>query len=178
MSASNRRRIFVFAAWLMLAGAGSAPAATPSGPAAADLYQAGMDDYARGDLDAALASFRAALVQEPENRPATAAAHRMEFEIAARDAAHDADDRAARLSPPSAFDRFCLVTVPRWFYFERTIGDGLANVGTMHALNARVAQLLAERKIAFARKRPFKKELQLRALVRRMPAATRESQEV
>lgn len=134
-------------------------------------YQEGIADYARGDTDAALASFRAVLLREPRNRSAQAAVRRLEFEAAAR--------RTARVSgnlesaePAGAVERFFLVSLPRWFYFERTIGDGLRDAGTLAAVNARAVQLLGERKVAFDRNCRFKNERQLRELIRRAPVAT------
>lgn len=134
-------------------------------------YQEGIDDYARGDIYAAMASIRAALDRDPENRSALAAVRRLEYEAAAR--------RASRLSeipenaaPAGAIERFFLASLPRWFNFERTLGDGLRDAGTLDALNARVVQLLGERKVALAQGRPFNNERRLRELIRRAPAAT------
>lgn len=134
-------------------------------------YEEGIEDYARGDNDAALSSFRAALVRDPKNRYALAAVRRLEYEAAAR--------RASRLSeipgnaaPAGAIERFFLVSLPRWFYFERTLGDGRRDAGTLDALNARVVQLLGERKVALDRNRRFKNEIRLRELIRRAPAVT------
>lgn len=159
----------------------AARAAPPAdeAPHSSRHYQEGMDYYTGGDLDAALASFREALRLEPGNRSALTAVRRLESEIAIRPAAarRPAAAAARRHAPAGAFDRFFLVSLPRWFYFERTLGDGLRDVGTLTALNARVVQLMGERDRALARSRPFRKERQLRELLRRAPVATRQLEE-
>lgn len=158
--------------------AGAARQADES-PESARFYQEGMDYYTGGDLDAALASFRKALRLEPGNRSALAAVRRLESEIANRPAAarRPASEPTRRPAPVGALDRFFLVSLPRWYYFERTLGDGLRDVGTLVALNARVVQLMGEREIALAHNRPFRKESQLRALLRRAPVATQSFEE-
>ena len=143
----------------------------------ARLYQAGMDSYTGDDLDAALASFREALRLDPNNRSALAAVRRLERELANRPAVARRPAPSRRPAPAGAVDRFFLISLPRWFYFERTIGDGLRDVGTLTALNARVVQLMGERKMALARNRPFQKDRQLRELLRRAPVATQRLEE-
>ena len=156
------------------AGAARAARTADESPQTTRHYQEGMDYYTGGDLDAALASFREALRLEPGNRSALAAVRRLESEIANRPAAarRPAAEPAPRPAPAGVIDRFFLVSLPRWFYFERTIGDGLRDVGTLTALNARVVQLMGERDLALARNRPFGKDRQLRELLRRAPVAT------
>lgn len=170
---------------LAFAGPEAAWAARAAPPADEDSkstrhYQEGMDYYTGGDLDAALSSFREALRLEPGNRSALAAVRRLESEVANRPAAarRPAAAPARRPAPAGAVDRFFLISLPRWFYFERTIGDGLRDVGTLTALNARVVQLMGERKMALARNRPFQKDRQLRELLRRAPVATQRLEEV
>jgi hypothetical protein len=140
------------------------------------LYQAGMDHYSRGDLAAALASFREALRREPGNLSALAAVHRVEIE-SARQTTPTAAPRPAPVRAKS-LDRFFLVSLPRWYYFERTIGDGMRDVGTLTALNASIVQLLGERKFALAQNRPFRKERRLRELLRRTPGTAERFEEV
>lgn len=134
------------------------------------LYQSGLDDYARGDSGAALASFRKALRLSPKNASALAAVHRLESEAAYRRLSAPRGHGGPAPATASRLERFLLVSVPRWFYFERTLGDGLRDVGTLTALNASVVQLLGERKVALAHNRPFRKERRLRELLRRAPA--------
>lgn len=166
------------------AGPAAARAARADSPAdesveSARLYQAGMDSYTRGDLDAAQASFREALRLEPSSRSALAAVRRLESELSSRPAVARRLAPAPARRPESAggLDRFFLVSLPRWFYFERTLGDGLRDVGTLAALNARVVQLMGEREIALARNRPFRKDRLLRALLRRTSVATQRYEE-
>lgn len=162
---------------LALASVSAGPVAARSSASSeeARLYHAGVDAYAAGDVPAALDFFRAVLKLDPEHAPALSAVRRLEHERSSpvpprppsRGPAHPSDEERA-------VDRFFLVLLPRWFYFERTLGDSLSEVGTLSAINARVVQLLGEKKLAIAENRPFKKERQLRALLRRAPAATRE----
>lgn len=132
-----------------------------------------MTRYAAGDRDAALVFFRRALRESPGNRSALTAVRRLESETAAPPAAVRPPVESA--SPPSSAGRveaFLLGTLPRWFNFERTVGNGLSDVGTLNALNARVVQLLGERRFALAQNRAFRNERQLRELLRRAPVAT------
>lgn len=155
-------------------------AAPPNGDSreSGRLYQTGLDSYARGDLRAAREAFRKGLRLEPNNHAALAAVLRLEWEIAAQPPpVRPAPEESARRPVSARLDHFLLVSVPRWFYFERTIGDGLRDVGTLNALNARVAQLLGERDLALARNRPFRKDRQLRELLRRAPVAARGQEE-
>lgn len=133
------------------------------------VYQEGIDDYARGDPDAALAAFRAVLRRTPHDRSALAAVRRLEYESAARRAARrPASERPA---PAGALEHFFLSSLPRWYFFERSIGDGLTDVGTLEAANARIVQLLGERTAARVRRRPFRNDRRLRELLRRAPLA-------
>ncbi|MDD5304223.1 MAG: hypothetical protein PHS14_14075 [Elusimicrobia bacterium] len=155
--------------------------APPAGeaPETARLYQAGLAFYARGDLAAALASFREVARLDSNDRSALAAVRRLESELAARTTAgRPLPSGSSRRASSSRLERFLLVSVPRWFHFERTVGDPMNDVGTLTALNARVVQLLGERRFALAQKRPFRNDRQLRALLRRAPAATQHYEEV
>ncbi|MDP3543910.1 MAG: hypothetical protein Q8T11_15690 [Elusimicrobiota bacterium] len=136
-------------------------------------FQEGVSRYAEGDAEAALALFREVARRDPHDRAARAAIRRLEIEGTPR-----AAKPAAPGPRPGAFERFFLGTLPRWYYFERTVGDGLRDVGTLSALNAQVAQLLGERKFALAAGRPFRKDVRLRELLRRAPLAARSGDEV
>lgn len=137
--------------------------------ATARLYQAGVDSYARGDLSAALASFREVTRREPGHRSALAAVRRLEAELGAPPAR---DPAAAAPSTSGRLERFLLHSLPRWLRFERTFGDPLSDVGTLTARNARVVQLLGERRMALARNRRFAKDRELRELLRRAPLSS------
>jgi hypothetical protein len=129
-----------------------------------------MARYAAGEQDAALAFFRKALRESPGDPSALAAVRRVEAEIRARRAA--APPQAVSAPHPASVgtvEDLFLVIVPRWFYFERTVGNGLSDTGTLNALNARIVQLLGERKLAIAQNRVFRNERQLRELLRRAP---------
>ncbi|OFX11209.1 MAG: hypothetical protein A2516_00065 [Alphaproteobacteria bacterium RIFOXYD12_FULL_60_8] len=77
--------------------------------------------------------------------------------------------RSALASLEEKTDDFLLRQVPRYFRFERTVGDARANQGTLQAMQGRVAQLMSERRLALAQRSAFAKEQELRALVRRLP---------
>lgn len=142
--------------------------ASPHAEAAesARLFHEGLRRYAEGDAGAALALFREVARREPGHLEALAAVRRLEAE-----AARPSPKPAAPAPRPSSAERFFLGTLPRWYYFERTVGDGLRDVGALRALNARIEQLLGERRASIARDRPFRKERQLRELLRRAPLA-------
>lgn len=169
---------------LALWGPAAARAADASPPAAEAsesdrLYQKGLHQYARGDRASALATFQAGLRRDPANRSLRAAVRRIESELAPPPAALAPVPRAgARRGSASRLERLFLVSIPRWFHFERTIGDAVSGVGTLNALNARVGQLLGERRLAFVQNRPFRKDRQLRELLRRAPLAARNPDEV
>lgn len=153
-------------------------AAVPASPRAETsdsdrLFHEGVRRYAEGDAESALALFREVARREPGHRAALAAIRRLEVE-----AARPSPKPAGTASRPGAAERFFLGTLPRWYYFERTVGDGLRDVGALSALNARIEQLLEERRVAFVRGRPFRKDRQLRELLRRAPHAAARSHEV
>lgn len=135
-------------------------------------YEIGVGLYAGGRPAAALAEFKASLNLRPNHAATRAAVLRLESETAAipppAAASRPSTDDPTRRG--EALDRLFLVSIPRWINFDKTVGDALSRVGTVAALNGRVAQLLAERRLALARKRPFPKDKQLRALLRRVPA--------
>lgn len=154
---------------LLLALFGSGPARAGDSPSDEQPYQAGLTLYARGDRTGALASFREALRRNPHDRLAIAAVRRLESELAPR--APPAPAASGGAETPR-LERLLLVEIPRWYQFGRTIGDCVSAVGTVEAANARVGQLLVERRLARARKRRFRGERTLRELLRRAPLAT------
>lgn len=164
---------------LALGGPAAAWAADERSPARAlkdeRLYQQGLSRYSRGDRRGALAAFRKALRRRPDDRFAQAAVRRVEAELARGDA--PASVPGAR-SEHTRFERLVLVDAPRWFYFERTLGDGWSALGTQTALNARVSQLLIERRVCRASSRRCGGDRPLRELVRRSALAGRSPGEV
>jgi hypothetical protein len=133
-----------------------------------------MSVYAAGMPDKALDFFREALHRHPKDPIALAAISRVKTELAAAPAsAPESAPQEAELSlihaASDALDEFVLVDVPRALNFDDTLGDGESRVGTLAALSGRVAQLFQERRFALEHDRPFRKDRELRALVRRMP---------
>lgn len=151
---------------------GAAPASAASSESAR-LFEDGVRRYADGDPAAALALFRRAERLEPGHRAALAAIRRLEIE------ASRISTKPVPTAPRvGALERFLLGTLPRWYYFERIVGDGLRDVGAQSALNARIAQLMGERRFASARGRLFSNDGRLRELVRRAPLAAGGGHEV
>lgn len=159
---------------LLLALSGSGPARAGEPVSDENPYQTGLTRYAHGDRTGALASFREALRRNPADRQSIAAVRRLESELAPRAPPALAAKAAADMP---RLERLVLVELPRWYHFGRTIGDCVSAVGTVEAANARVGQLLVERRLARARKRPFRNERALRELLRRVPLASREIQD-
>lgn len=162
------------ALWFVVAVAGRAAARPADAPVSKEadasdrLYQKGLDQYSRGDRAGALETFRAVERSDPADRFARAAVRRLESELAPRPPAVRPASYAEDLS---RLDRFLLVELPRWYHFDRSVGNSLSAVGTLAALNARVRQLMGERKVALAKMRRFRKERELRELLRRAPLA-------
>lgn len=159
---------------LLLALSGSA-SSWASDSADESLYQKGLQQYARGDRAGALAVFRESLRRHPDDPFARAAVRRVESELARGGKPKRSPDVVAGLT---RFERLVLVDIPRWYHFERTVGDCLSAVGTQQALNARVRQLLVERRVCRAAKRRCPSDRPLRELVRRAPLAARGLDEV
>lgn len=136
-------------------------------------YQAGMALYAAGDPLTALKSFRAALREDPEDPYVRAAVRRIEAELAAASAPSSAPpppETSMLEAAADAFDALCLVAIPRAVNFDDSVGGAQDVEGTLAALNGRVAQLLQERRYASEHDLPFRKDRELRALVRRIPS--------
>jgi hypothetical protein len=171
----------------MLMLAGSLPAAARAAKAGLSAierlerdhpYQAGLDHYARGERAAALASFREALRREPDNHSALAAIIRLESELAPQPTPLLSPEvERVRGSSSGRVERFFIVSVPRWFHFERTVGNPLSDLGTLNAFNARIVQLLGEKKFASAHNRRFGNDRELRELLRRLPVAAHQQRE-
>ena len=150
-----------------------------------DSYQHGVQLYADGKPPQALAIFKKIVRKNPKNQYARAAIARVESEIGLKKQPAPDIAASAKLKPGPAeaeiprywtervsekVDDFLIVNLPRSLNFNHTLGDFITGVGTLQAVQGRVNQLLAERKFALAKNRPFSKEKELRALVRRMPA--------
>jgi hypothetical protein len=169
--------VFIVICGLLEAAAWAAPGSkSPSRPSPTEedpFYKVGMSLYAAGDAAKALDCFRIALRERPRDPLVRAAVRRVEAEL---DAARPPLIARASAQPSwldemsEAFDELVLVDIPQVVNFDDTLGDGESAVGTLAALNARVAQLLNEQKFALEHDRPFRKERELRSLVRRLPA--------
>ncbi|MFI5349079.1 MAG: hypothetical protein ACHQ2Z_06020 [Elusimicrobiota bacterium] len=136
-------------------------------------YQTGIKQYARGRRDLALGSFRLALRRHPGNRLALTTIRRVEGELGAAPAVDFSPEEptASWLDSASAsFDEFVLVDIPRAVNFNESVGDDVSDVGTLEALNGRVAQLMKERECAWRHGRRFSKDQEMRCLLRRIPA--------
>lgn len=136
-------------------------------------YQAGLTRYARGDREGALAEFREALRRDPEDRTSIAAVRRLRAEVGRAEPAPRTSDGKAE---EPLLERL-LVKIPRWYHFGRTIGNSLSAAGTAQALNARIGQLLGERRLALAGNRRFRHERRLRELIRRSSLAAQDDDE-
>lgn len=163
---------------VLLLAVADASAATRSGRTAKArraeagvYYQAGIDHYAAGRFPQALGAFQEALRRDPGSRAARLAASRVREEMAmtaaqSPAAARPAGDRRPR--PSEREDLGLFSRVARVFAFERTVGDERESSGRAQAMQGRIAQLLAERKVARARRRAFGKDAELHALSRRL----------
>lgn len=145
-------------------------------------YDDGVKQYARGEYAAAKISFQTALRRNPNDRSARSALRRLNTESAPGNtevaAPPPATKPPARRDTPRPWERLFLVTLPRWFNFEDTIGNGLRDLGELTALNARIGQLLAERRFASTNGRMFANERRLRSLLRRTALAFPDREQV
>ena len=168
--------VFLLAVVTVLAlwpgGARASPGVTPRAKRPAKLYQKGAQAYAQGDLNGALAAYEELQRADPGDRTAALSIGRIKMELAARQAT------PARAVPAAAahrqaddLDDIILQDLAVWFNFERTLGDVRSDLGTLQARNGKVAQLMAERRLAISRDRGFPKERELRALIRRLPVS-------
>jgi hypothetical protein len=149
----------------------SADAAEDSAPPQS-RYEKALQLYSDGKLREAQAAFASLARDYPNHEAARTAVVRIQNEL-------DPDGPMAWVHSPSvheessledAFDNFLLDSIPRCLRFERTLGDARARVGTLQACQGRIDQLLAERRLARKLKRTFRRDKELRALVRRMPS--------
>lgn len=135
-------------------------------------YQKGLSDYAQGRRVPALAAFQEALRLDPKSPSARAAVQRITLEVSRPDVYRPtpaAQKGSALASLEEALDDFLLRQAPRYFRFERTVGDARSDQGTLAAMQGRVAQLMGERRLSLSRRSPFAKEREFRSLVRRLP---------
>ena len=146
----------------------------PSAPTIEDdrYYKAGISLYAAGQRQQALGSFRIALHHHPRNTLVLTAIRRVEGELGAAppvEYASEAPSASWFDAASDSFDEFMLVDVPRAVNFEDSLGDCASDVGTLEALNGRVAQLMKERECALKHGCRFRKDREMRSLIRRMP---------
>lgn len=174
METSRKPGRLLLTGLLVLAGAAASAKARAQRPAKSSraeadfYYQNGVDQYASGRYPQALAAFREALRRDPGNRVARIAAERVRGEIALT-ASEKASARRApgnRGAPP--VEDTILQRVARVLAFERTLGDERERAGRLAAMQGRIAELLAERRISRARRRAFSKDAELHALSRRL----------
>lgn len=131
-------------------------------------YHRGVALYSQGRLAQALAVFRDVEAREPGDRPARLAARRVARELASVRRAPRLPPAARPAQSQSALDDL-LLRAAAWFDFDRLVGDRLSGAGALAAACGRVRQLLAERRLALSRHRPFARERELRAMIRRLP---------
>jgi hypothetical protein len=157
----------------MAAAAPKSGHAPPSASIDDDLfYQAGVKQYAAGQRDKALGSFRVALRHHPGNRLMISTIRRVEGEVGQPPAVEfrrEALEASWFDQTSDAFDEFLLVDVSNAMNFDDSLGDAESSVGTLEALNGRVAQLQKEQEFALRHGQAFLKEREMRSLVRRMP---------
>lgn len=127
------------------------------------LYQKGLERYAAGRFPEALLAFQEALRRDPESRAARVAAERVRAELAMAGAAREVVAEAPEPEEEPLFER-----IVRFVEFEDTLGDEREVVGRVKAIQGRIAQLLAEKRLAKACRRRFSKDRELHALSRRL----------
>jgi thioredoxin-like negative regulator of GroEL len=127
------------------------------------LYEKGMQRYAAGRFPEALQAFREALGRDPDSRAARVAVDRVRSEMAMMGAS-----QTAAAGPGTAGDPTLLERVARYVEFADTVGDERELLGRAQALMGRISQLMAEKRLARARHRPFAKDRELHALSRRL----------
>lgn len=157
---------------LVLSGAAWSQEEREFQPEAERHYRAGVGFYAEGRRLEALDAFRKALRIEPDNGTVRAAVDRVRLELS-RPVDPAPTLSLAQTGEPASLeewiDDWLLVLAPRYIRFEKTLGDAWTGQGTRDAMGGRVAQLMAERRLALVRNRTFLKDPELRALVRRWP---------
>lgn len=148
----------------------------PTVPGGAAASKDAAELYAEGHVKEALAAYRRRLARNPDDRTAQLAVARIQAELARRHA--QALPRTPRRAAEE--EKTWLSRAAAWVHFDRTLGGLLFRLGTQEAMRGRVEQLLAEQRTAKAKRRMFHrdKELELRALVRRLPAVLGEEREV
>lgn len=136
-------------------------------------YQAGVDHYAGGRLPEALLAFEDALKLNPEDRAARAAVNRLRAERTRTLSEAPVVSRAPPpASSPGRHSASLIGLLPLLFRFERAIGDAYEREGRLRAMQGRILQLLAERRVSARRRRRFDKDAELHALSRRLSSGT------
>jgi hypothetical protein len=169
------RLAWALAASLLISGAALAhgaprPRAAEGRSAADAVYQKGVQLYAQGRFPEALVLFVRAQRLDPSNRAARVAADRVRTEIAMSASA------GARTAPPipgyspleTEDDESFLSDVVRFVNFDEAVGEDCDREGRARAMQGKIAQLLAEKKVALSLGRSFSKDAELHALSRRL----------
>ena len=134
-----------------------------------DLSTDGAPELVAGRFPQALAAFQAASRRDPGDRAARVAVSRVRSEMRMT-----ATERPAPVLPPGNKglppppDETILTRVERVVEFQDTVGDERERLGRIQAMQGRIEQLLAERKVAQFRHRAFAKNAELHALSRRL----------
>lgn len=166
------RLFLALAAWLLAGIASRAEeGSSADGARSQPRYERALRLYTDGRLREAQRAFAAIARDYPDHKAARTAVVRIQYEL-------DQDEPLVFSPAPAArerglaegMDELLLGSLPAYLRFERTLGDARTRAGTLRACQGRVEQLLAERRWARSRKAPFRKERELRAMVRRMPA--------
>lgn len=153
--------------FLFLAFAGQAGARDSSRTAQED-YRQGVERYAQGRLTEAFALFSDAQRLDPGNKAYRSAADRVRAEIMTAAASAQKRTPAAPRPVEREDDDSILSDVLRFAGLSDEFADNADREGRSRAAQGKIAQLLAERRIASARGRQFGKDAELHALSRRL----------
>ena len=170
MPLQNLSNRVLFAGLVMLSAAsGAAARRGENSPVVAGdiLYQNGMTLYAAGRFPEALAAFQEALRRDPDSRAACVAVSRVRAEMSMSATERTSAVRTSALGQPPP-DNTIFERLGRVVDFANEVGDERERLGRARALQGRIAQLLAERRIARVRRRRFAKDAELHALSRQL----------
>lgn len=133
-------------------------------------YRAGVELRARGRASEALVAFEDAVLLDPGDTTARTALRRLRAEISRRAATLPtaSGERGPRSRAVAAEDAVSpAIGLMDLIRFERTVAELRDWRGEQRAMQGRIAQLLAERRVCRAQGRTFTRERELHALCRR-----------